>query len=387
MIQHTFRNFITFSILFLPALLASAEEDHRAWQHGLEWIKHDGKDFLIWSSWGNPPIETPGQDWEHDIYQSRIDPCTPIVRPALLLGGPEAQEPPSAALNNRGKVLITWEDGRDGINQYAAFWDPANQKSGKSFLIRSGGHSGHAAASRDKFLVAYSEDWIDADNGFLQRGTGKNLFARIVEANSHVHPEITISRGNPEKREDWPIVAGSEKGWVIVWQRYPERTLYAVIIDRSGAVGRRTRIAQGLRVGYHYDVQYLPALNAYFVLTTNDTGGVAVLMDLDGKIVRRHTGLPPLVSESRFVWTNGPSGIIGVYPSIPSGIAVLHVATEKISLQKILPSDYQWDYIGTTGNFVSASQVLFATLSRTGLNFLTFNLEGPLAPLSNSCTQ
>ncbi len=376
-----------FMLLFLASMQVSAEEeDHRAWQHGIELLRLNGKNLLLWSSWGNPPAANPGADWEHDIYYSWIDSCANSAKPSLLMGGPEAQEPPSAAVNNRGKVLLTWEDGSDGINQYAAFWDASTHKTGNRFLIRSGGHSGHVAASRDRFLVAYSEDWVDADDGFLKRGTGKNLFARIVKHDGHAGPELRISPGQPEKREDWPLVAGSESGWMIVWQRYPERTLHAAVIDRSGAILRKTLIAKDLRVGYHYDVQYLPALNSYFVLATTVAGGTAVLLNVQGQIIARHDSLPPLVSESRFIWTHESSGVIGVYPVMPSGVAVIHVSAEKITLQKIIASDFQWDYIGTTGTFVSPSRVLFATLSTKGLKVFTFKLSEPsFMPGSKLC--
>ena len=268
----------------------------------------------------------------------------------------------------------------------AAFWDASTQKAGDQFLIRSGGHSGHVAASRERFLVAYSEGWVDADDGFLKRGTGKNLFARIVEDDGHAGPELQISPGRPQQREDWPLVAGSESGWMIVWQRYPERTLHAAVIDRSGAILRQTLIAKDLRVGYHYDVQYLPALNSYFVLATTVAGGAAVLLNAQGQIIVRNDSLPALVSESRFIWTNESSGVIGVYPVIPSAIAVIHVSAKKIALKKILASDFQWDYVGTTGTFVSPSDVLFATLSTKGLKIFTFNLSQPsCAPSPRLC--
>ena len=364
--------------LLLPALHAAEKEtaaDHRAWQHGMELLKLNGKNLLIWSSWGNPPTAKPGQDWEHDIYYSWVDSCANnIGLPAVLVGGHEAQEPPSAAVNNRGKVLLTWEDGTHGINQYAAFWDGNSPKTNKKFLIRAGGHSGHVAASRDRFLVTYSEDWVDAQDGFLELGTGKHLLARIVEDDGRAGPEIRISAGTPEKREDWPVVAGADSGWMIAWQRYPQRTLHTVIIDHAGAIRQQTLIAKDLRVGYHYDVQYLSALNAYLVLATTATGGVAVLMNEQGQIIARNDDLPPLVSESRFVWTAEASGIIGAYPTMPSGIAVIQVSTEKITLQKTLASDFQWDYIGTAGTFTSPSNVLFATLSTEGLKMFTFNL-------------
>lgn len=135
----------------------------------------NGRNLLIWSSWGNPPSVTLGGNWEHDIYYSWVDPCTLVVTPTILLKANEAQEPPSTAVNNRGNIFLTWEDDENGINQYAAFWDARSEKIGKKFLVRAGGHSGHTAASKDKFLVAYSEDWVAADDGFLKRGTGKNL--------------------------------------------------------------------------------------------------------------------------------------------------------------------------------------------------------------------
>lgn len=377
---------IPFIFLFFSATLACAQEDHRAWQHGVELLKLNGKNILIWGSWDNPPVASPGQDWKHDIYYASMDSCGKITPPSLLVGGHEAQEPPSAAVNSHGKILITWEDGSDGINQYATFWNARDRKPDKKFLIRDGGHSGHVAASQDRFLVAYSEDWVDADDGFLGRGTGKNLLARIVEDNGRVGPEINISPGNSAKREDWPLVAGSASGWMIVWQRYPRRTLHAVVVSRAGAVLPQTLIAKDLRVGYHYDVQYIPALDAYFILAATTNSGVAVLIDAQGKILARNDKLPPIVSESRFVWTTGPSGIIGIYPLIPSGVALVHVTAKKITLQETLTADFQWDYIGTVGTFVSPSKAVFATLSKNGLKTATFNLaESSLVPHSADC--
>ena len=203
------RHLFSFIVFFLITVPVYAEEDHRAWQHGIELLSLNGKSLLIWSSWGNPPASNPGKDWEHDIYYSWIDSCANMAAPSILIAGHEAQEPPSVAVNNRGKILLTWEDGSDGINQYAALLDENIQGARNTFLIRTGGHSGHVAASKNKFLVTYSEDWINDDDGFLGRGTGKNLFARIVDDDGHAGPEIRVSPGTQQKREDWPLVAGS----------------------------------------------------------------------------------------------------------------------------------------------------------------------------------
>ena len=89
-------------LLLLLALAAAAgdqEEDHRAWQHGVNLLQVGEKLLLVWGSAGNPPRPNLGGDWPHDVYYAWVDGGK--FEPQALVSQPEAQEPPSAALNSR----------------------------------------------------------------------------------------------------------------------------------------------------------------------------------------------------------------------------------------------------------------------------------------------
>ena len=98
-------------------------EDHRAWQHGVDLIRVGARLLLVWGSAGNPPRPNLGGDWQHDVYYAWLDGEAGPINPQILVARPEAQEPPSVAINNRGTILMTSEDGEDGINQRAGLWD------------------------------------------------------------------------------------------------------------------------------------------------------------------------------------------------------------------------------------------------------------------------
>mgnify|MGYP005846428715 CR=1 FL=1 len=227
-------------LLGAAALAAGSAHDHRAWQHGINLLPIDGRYLLIWSSWGNPPRPRLRGDWEHDIYYSWLDAAQPRLDIQTLVSRPEAQEPASAAVNRHGTLLVTWEDGDGRINQNAQLWDSAlHPLSARPLRVRDGGHSGHVAASGEHFLIAYGEDWV-AGGAFLDRGTGKHLHARIVGPDGNLGPEIDVAiRRDPDQRENWPRVAASGHNWLIVWQRYPQRSLQGALIERDGRVTRR----------------------------------------------------------------------------------------------------------------------------------------------------
>lgn len=150
--------------------------------------------------------------------------------------------------------------------------------------------------------------------------------------------------------------------------------MHAAFIDRDGTIRTQTALARGLRTGYFYDVEYLPALKAFAVIATTATGGVALLINARGEILAHRERLPPTVSESRLLWMNTAAGVVGAYPIAPTGVALLDIAANKIELRKTVAFDYRWDYIGTTGAFVSASQVFFATLARDGLKLFSIDI-------------
>jgi hypothetical protein len=359
-------------LLLALAIHASAADDHRAWQHGVNLVKVGEKLLLVWGSAGNPPRPNLGGDWPHDIYYAWLDAKDPTaVSPQVLVSLPEAQEPPSVAVNDRGTILVTSEDGNGGINQNAGLWDGSLRALRKyPFLVRRGGHSGHVAALRDRFLVAYGEGWVEG-GGFLNRGTGKDIYARIVENDGTLRKETRIAAGH---RDGWPLVAASDRNWLVVWQRYPQLTLHIAAVSAEGKVGKERRIIEAMPVRYAYDVAFAPQLGAYVVAGSTVDGGFAALVSREGELIALQRGLPPMASESRLV-IGDDAQPMAVYPVNPRGIAVLRLSAGAIELAKVVDHPHSWDYMGTAGRFLDPGRVLFATLSKTGLRLFPINLR------------
>ena len=376
------RGLIFFVLALAVGASASGErtEDHRAWQHGIDLIRVGDKLLVVWGSAGNPPRPNLGGDWQHDVYHAWLntpatEDATPID-PQILVSRPEAQEPPSVAINTRGTILMTSEDGNGGINQNAGLWDSSLRVLRKyPFTIKRGGHSGHVAAMGDQFLVAYGEGWVKGA-GWRGLGTGKNVFARVVKNNGTLRREIKLTPDrNSDPRDGWPLVAGSDRNWLVVWQRYPELTLQTALVDAAGAVITRRQIIDGLPTRYAYDVEFAPQLVSYVVAGSSRDGGFVALVSLTGDIVKTQRGLPPMASESRIILGWEGSQLIGVYPVKPRGVAVLRLSADAIELSKVIDHPYAWDYSGTTGTFVAPERVLFVTLSTTGLHLIPINLR------------
>ena len=362
-----------FFFLALTAHAATAgdsTEDHRAWQHGVNLIQVGEKLLVVWGSAGNPPRPNLGGDWPHDVYYAWADAAK--FDPQVLVSLPEAQEPPSVALNSRGTLLMTSEDGNGGINQHAGIWNSKLQALKKyPFTIRRGGHSGHVAAMGERFLVVYGEGWVDG-GGWNGLGTGQDIHARIVENDGTLRGEVALATGH---RDSWPLVASSDRNWLAVWQRYPDMTLQSALIDATGKVVQGSQITGGLPLRYAYDVGYSPQLGAFVVAGSSGSEGFVALVSLAGEIVKLQRGLPPMASESRMVFGREGGQTIGVYPVAPRGVAVVRLSTEAIALARRIDHPYAWDYSGTAGAFVAPGRVLFATLSTTGLRLIPVDLS------------
>ncbi len=361
----------------VAGVTARADEDPRAWQHGIDLVRIGDRWLMVWGSAGDPPQPNPGGDWQHDIYYAWLNNAAPwndaAIEPHILVSLPEAQEPPSTALNRNGTVLITSEDGSSGIHQQAGLWDSQLRVLRRyPFRIKRGGHSGHVAALGERFLVAYGEGWVDG-GGFLDRGTGKNIYARIVENDGTRRKETLIATGH---RDSWPLVAASDRNWLVVWQRYPELTLQSALINAAGKVVKRNRIIDGLALRYAYDVEFAPQLAAYVVAgATAADGGFITLVNLAGDVLNTQRGLPPMASESRILLGWDGAQWLGVYPVWPRGVAVVRLTPDTIELVKLIDHPYVWDSAGTTGTFVAPDRVVFATLSATGLHLIPVNLR------------
>jgi hypothetical protein len=349
--------------------------DHRAWQHGIDLVPVGNRWLIVWSSWGNPPSPQPAPDgdWSHDVYYSWLDPRNPVLDPQTLASDEEAQEPASTAINSEGHILMSCEDGKGDINQHAGLFDQnLNPIKPYPFTVRDGGHSGHVAAMGDKFLTVYSEGWIDG-GGVDNLGTGDDVWARIIDSNGNEGVEIPVSVDkSPDHRDWWPVVGASDHNWLQVWQRYPSATLHGAIISADGKIMKNIDITDNIKF-YYYNVKYLPSLKLYAVFGSREDGGFVSLIDTEGNVKLTKTGLPDTVRESKLIVQGKGKTLTAVYPTLPTGAAVLKITDHSIDLTKNIPDSYEWDYMGTDGLFVDKHKVLFTTLSKEGLQFVTIN--------------
>jgi hypothetical protein len=366
----------------LPEPVLPASMDHRQFMHGMNWVKVGGKDMLVFSANNYPPTE-PQDEWMDDIYYSYVDPANPgtTFSPKTLVSASMAQEPASAAANSNGHLVVTAEDAEYSadLDQTYGMWD-ANLKAitpyGAKLMPPQGGHSGHVAASGDKFLVSFSDGWIDG-GGVNNMGTGDDVFGKIVNDDGTTGKIINTAVGS--SRDWWPIVAGSDTNWLQVWQRYGTAgtgggTVMGAVIDHSGNVVKELTIFSNNKYYYH-DVQYIPALGMYLVTGSQNSSvnsGIAVLIDKAGTIVATKTGLPNTNRESQTAVS--ADGKTAVYAVPGTGATVLDLTSDSITLHKTVTINWNWDYMGTAGIFTADNRVVFATGTQHGVRFVTVDL-------------
>ena len=401
------------------SVFADEAEDQRVYIHGVNFVKLDGKDLLIFSSDRYPPsepVDTDGE-WIHDVYYSEVDPATaegilPADRVHTLVNAELAQEPASAAVNSEGRLVVTCEDAEwnEWLDQTYGMWnsdltqapvvpygvqlmtgggsDPENPN--------QGGHSGHVAASGNKFLVTFCDGWADGteeddDGNIIQHGggvdglgEGEDIFARIINADGSMGPLLQTSVGE-DYNEWWPLVAGSDENWLQVYQRYEGEpgvpssdggTLWGAITTAAGGgtVGAPFQIAGDIKY-YYYDVTYIPAIGKYLVTGTRTGGGFMTLIDKQGHVTATKTGLPETVREAKTVINATDDGVTAVYPTFPTGAAIVKIEGNSIDLENTIEGSHEWNYMGTAGIFASDSEVLFATGTTAGIRFVRFDTE------------
>jgi len=402
--------------------------DRREYQHGVEFVPAGGSlHWLIWSSSeGKPPtgkntfILPDGAKcgyFTHDIYYSRIDSGSPQVDPARnalrLVSLPEAQEPVSAALAGNS-ILVTFEDGSDSnvtsdcwgvIQQRYMLFDAAlNPVSDRRTVNKSGAHSGHVAAVGKQFVIVYGEGWVDEGNDNF--GTGKSIFLDVINAQAELLRHRSIE-AHDATRDWWPLVAGSDRYAMLLWQRYVNNTsrallMYAVYDPVMDRFLKPPEIISTDVYYYHYDVQYLATINRFLVsgnhlgnmLRETNRGdmplktqkGFVYLLAEDGAMIDHwsassicepcsgyHTH--PFVREAQPAVHAGEADVKVLYPVKPKGALLFSVTTDAVKLLKYVPDDYYWHSLGTDGIFLDQHTAYFATLSPLGLQTRTIIID------------
>ncbi|MCI0505176.1 MAG: hypothetical protein L0Z73_03610 [Gammaproteobacteria bacterium] len=412
-------------IWFSTAPFAS---DRREYQHGVQFIPLPGGGYwLLWSSSpGDPPqgdqqaILKDGGKCEyftHDIYFSRIDSVSPVINKNPLIVLPEAQEPVSAAISRDGVVAVTFEDGSENnivncegnIQQRYQLFDKSLRPISKMKKVAiNGAHSGHIAAVNNHFVLAYAEGWIDG-GGFEDSGSANDIYVDVIDAQGQRihHRGIAVDKGSP--RDWWPLVAGSDKHAMLVWQRFVNDSgyanlMFAVYAPYSNTLIKEITLLKANLVYYHYDVQYLPAINR-FLIVGNYVGDsllhrlnrafsivspkmFAYLLDEQGNIVAQWDANPDcegcrsylnylVVRESQpAVYEDQDNAVVKVlYPGKPKGVIALAVTESRIELQDRLDGDHYWFPLGADGIFLDENTAYFANLTQQGLKTFTLKLK------------
>ncbi|MCR6629883.1 MAG: hypothetical protein NVV74_07415 [Magnetospirillum sp.] len=358
-------------VLVLAGLLAAGSaraEDPRAWQHGIDIVRMPGgSSLLLWSSSGMVPTG-PGTDgnWTHDVFVA--DPADPAsARP--LVSAPEAQEPVSAATSADGRLMVTFEDGWDTpseVSQRFALYGPdLAPLAPYPQLVADGGHSGHVAAAGDRFVVVYSDGWIDG-GGVDGLGTGRDVLVKVFSSGGRELHRLTVAK---DRRDWWPLVAASPRRALLLWQRFqpgrPTARLMAAVLDPATGVLIRppAAVAADVRL-YTYAVAFVPATGRFVVTGTTGAGaGFAALVDEAGRIVARRGNLLPTVREAKLA----VDGARVLQLTAPTGGMVFSVAGDQLTPVSVLADDHPWQGIGAVAELDKAGAAQVFSLSKGGL--------------------
>ncbi len=351
-------------------------EDLRVYQHGIDFVPRlDGHYWLIWASSGNPPTgETNDGSWIHDIYYSEIDPENPVIEPHTIISNDEAQEPASSAVADNGNIMITNEDGWQASNwiaqRYGVYDNNLSDVKPYPNMVLDGGHSGHVTAVANRFIVFYSEGWVDG-GGVDNLGSGDDVMLKVYDSNGKYEREKDVSVGITH-RDWWPLAAGSPGKVLLLWQRFVKNQEYADLMYSVYNPGSGTTVKGNTKIEDHvkyytYDVQYIGSIGRFLILGTYYSGGgFAVLVDENGIISARNTELPSLVREAQPAIKDSMDIAYALYPSSPNGLVVLTLTDSSIFINNTVTYSYAWSYIGTDGIFTGSNSVYFVSLSKNG---------------------
>lgn len=371
----------------LDVELATAQ-DPRSFQHGVDLIRlPNGHYKLIWSSSGNPPTGADDRgDWPHDVYSSDIDPANPQIVATTLISRPEAQEPASSAITDDGRIMVTMEDGWNAENvlvqRYGVYDVNLDPVRGYPQTVFDGGHSGHVAAVGNRFVVFYSEGWVEG-GGVDDLGSGDDVYLSAYHSNGKLSDSEPVAVGNAT-RDWWPLVAGSKEHAMLLWQRFVDNEthselFYTIYNPSSGSfVKTEARLATGIEY-YTYDIQYVESIGRFLVVAAYEHGGgFAVILSDDGKIIATQHGLPEVVREAQPAIAPGdgssPAAARVVYPKSDGGVMLLNVTPETITLTSEVAGP-RWQTAGTDGIFTDSEHVYFVNLTPDGLVERTFRLS------------
>ncbi|KAG8155563.1 hypothetical protein [Burkholderia catarinensis] len=353
--------------------------DSRRFMHGIGVADAgNGKRWVFFSSSGIVPRGAlRNGNWPHDVYVGEWLPGKPHllhVRP--FISRPEAQEPVSIAQNAHGDIFVTFEDGWNATQEvsqrYGVYGRDLKPVKPYPNDVESGGHSGHVATVGERFVVFYSADWIDG-GGVDNLGTGGGVYLKTYDAAGRVLNHVEVA---PHRREWWPVIAGSPRTALLVWQKFIEGSTDATLeyamfdpvtekLDKLGALNEAIQY-------YVYSSAYVPALDRFLVVTTTaDDRGVAMLIAPDGRRTATLDCLPASVRESGI----GVSGTHAFMPTRDGRLLTLALAPAGIAVSGVQRSPIPWGTTGIAGFPARGTAMHFVSLTPLGTREADFEPE------------
>ncbi len=366
--------------------------DARRFMHGIGVADAgDGRRWVFFSSSGIVPRGARRNgDWPHDVYVGEWLPGKPRLQHVrMFIGRPEAQEPVSIAQNPHGDIFVTFEDGWDTPNvvsqRYGIYRRDLKPIKPYPNDVESGGHSGHVAAVGERFVVFYSTDWIDG-GGVDNLGTGNGVYVKTYDAEGHVLNHVPVA---PHRREWWPMVAGSPRRALLVWQKYIEHSTdatleYAMFDPATAKLDKLGPLSDAIQY-YVYSTAYVPAVDRFVVVTTtSDNRGVAMLIDPDGRRLATLDCLPASVRESGI----GVDGTHAYVPTRDGRLLTLALTPTGMSVSGVQRSPIPWGSTGIAAFAARAGTMHFVSLTPSGTREADFDTaqETPLPKADAQCS-
>lgn len=358
--------------------------DPRAYMHGIEAVAApDGGAWIFFSSSGLPPAGPDAdRDWTHDVYRARWKPADAAIgTPEIFIQNPEAQEPVAAAQMPDGRIMLTFEDAwntdRQVNQRYGVYGPDLTPVAPYPRIVARGGHSGHAAAAGNHFVVFYSEGWINK-GGVDNLGTGNGVYARIYDSAGRVLRSVSVAR---RRREWWPMIAGSGSHALLAWQQYVPKQTYAklkiALLDPENGALSAMRVLRDQVQYYTYKPVYVPAIDRFLVTGAGIDGkGFAYLIDHDGRIAAELPCMPPPVREAGIT----VDGAMAYTPSQNNRLLHLEMTPDSIILKAMQPSSIEWGTTGSIGLMRGEDHLHWVALSREGLKEADFDLREATEP-------
>ncbi len=239
--------------------------------------------------------------------------------------------------------------------------------------VESGGHSGHITAVGDRFVVFYSDGWVNG-GGVDNLGSGNGVYVKVYDGRGRRLHDINVA---DERREWWPMIAGGTTRALLAWQQFvpgqSEANLKIAILDPvSGRVTGEQLLHKHLQY-YTYSVTWLPAVERFLLVGVAKGNGFADLIDSEGKVRASISCMPATVREAGIAVSDRTA----YTPAADGRLLQFEVGPDSLALSGTLMNadgkPVQWRPVGSVGLLRTSGSLDWLSLTERGLAQLRFD--------------